>query len=185
MAEEVASRYGAELIWLPFDINPEYPSEGISRAALHAKYGGETAYVQRMLDAFARYDLHYAPPPEVVPNTRQALQVTELARDLGLHRVFHDRLMDAYWAEEINVGDPDVLRTLAAEVGLDAEQVEDVLAGDRYVDRITASTQQAHSIGITGIPGFLLDRRLVLTGAHPLDVFDQAFAQLGLEPVTE
>ena len=138
-----------------------------------------------MRDAFARDSLVYAPPPAVVPNTRQALQVTELARDLDLQRVFHDRLMDAYWAEETNIGDPDVLRLLAAEVGLDAEQVEDTLAGDRYVDRITASTQQAHSIGITGIPGFLLDRRLVLTGAHPLDVFDQAFAQLGLAPVTE
>jgi predicted DsbA family dithiol-disulfide isomerase len=138
-----------------------------------------------MLDAFKRNDLAYAPPPDVVPNTRQALQVTELARDLGLQRVFHDRLMDAYWAEEANIGDPDVLRRLAGEVGLDLEQVDDVLAGDRYVDRIASSTHQAHSIGITGIPGFLLDRRLVLTGAHPLDVFDQAFAQLGLEPVDE
>ena len=138
-----------------------------------------------MVAAFGRDSLVYAPPPDVVPNTRQALQVTELARDLDLQRVFHDRLMDAYWAEEANIGDPDVLRRLAAEVGLDAEQVEDTLAGDRYVDRITASTQQAHSIGITGIPGFLLDRRLVLTGAHPLDVFDQAFAQLGLTPVEE
>ena len=152
---------------------------------MHAKYGGETAYVARMLAAFGRDNLVYAPPPAVVPNTRQALQVTELARDLGLQRVFHDRLMDAFWAEETNIGDPDVLRRLATEVGLDAEQVEDTLAGDRYVDRITAATQQAHSLGITGIPGFLLDRRLVLTGAHPLDVFDQAFAQLGLAPVAE
>ena len=138
-----------------------------------------------MVSAFGRDNLVYAPPPAVVPNTRQALQVTELARDLDLQRVFHDRLMDAYWAEEADIGDPDVLRRLAAEVGVDAEQVEDTLAGDRYVDRITASTQQAHSLGITGIPGFLLDRRLVLTGAHPLDVFDQAFAQLGLAPVAE
>lgn len=138
-----------------------------------------------MLDAFARNNLVYAPPPAVVPKTRQALQVTELARDLGLQRAFHDRLMDAYWAEETNIGDPDVLRRLAAEVGLDGEQVEDTLAGSRYVDRIEKSTGQAHSLGITGIPGFLLDRRLVLTGAHPLEVFDQAFAQLGLAPVAE
>ena len=67
MAEAVARRYGAELIWLPFDLHPEYPREGISRAALHDKYGGETAYVQRMLDAFARYDLHYAPQPGAQP----------------------------------------------------------------------------------------------------------------------
>lgn len=176
-------RYGAEVTWLPFDLHPEYPPNGISRAELHAKYGGETAYVQRMLDAFGRNGLAYAPPPDVVPNTRKALQVTELARDLDLHQPFHDRLMEAYWEQETNVGDPDVLRRLAAEIGLDAEQVEDVLAGDRYVDRIKASTEQAHSIGITGIPGFLLDGKLVLTGAYPLDVFDQAFAQLGIAPV--
>jgi predicted DsbA family dithiol-disulfide isomerase len=90
----------------------------------------------------------------------------------------HDRLMKAYWEEARNIGDPDELRALAAEVGLDAAEVEDVLASDAYADRIERSTRDAHSIGVTGVPGFLLDRRLLVLGAQPRPVFEQAFARL-------
>jgi predicted DsbA family dithiol-disulfide isomerase len=118
----------------------------------------------------------------VVPNTMQALCVTELGRERGLHAAVHDRLMDAYWAEGRNIGDPAELRSLAAEAGLDAAEVDDVLAGDVYRDRVQGLTAQAVSLGITGVPGFLLDRRLLVLGAQQREVFEQAFSQLGAAP---
>ena len=127
---------------------------------------------------FEAYGLVYNPHPEVVPNTMEALRVTELARDRELHRAVHDRLMDAYWAEARNIGDPEELRVLAVEAGLDAAEVDDVLAGDAYADRVRASTAEAQSIGITGIPAFALDGRLLILGAQPRDVFEEAFARL-------
>ena len=48
--------------------------------------------------------------------------------------------MEAYWSEARNIGDPDVLRALAAEAGLPAEEVEDVLGGERYRDRVETSS---------------------------------------------
>jgi predicted DsbA family dithiol-disulfide isomerase len=162
--------------WLPFDLHPEYPPEGIPRAQLHARYG-ETFH-DRLRERFAEEDLAYDPPPEVVPNTMRALRVTELARERGLHAIVHDRLMDAYWAEARNIGDPDVLRALAVEGGLDASEVDEVLAGDAYRDRVQGLTAQAVSIGVTGVPGFLLDRRLLVLGAQPREVFERAFARL-------
>jgi predicted DsbA family dithiol-disulfide isomerase len=119
---------------------------------------------------------------EHIPNSRAALQLAELARDRELHGPMHDRLMDAYWARGEDIGDADVLRRHAAAVGLDPEEVEEVLAGDRYVDRITASTQEAVSIGVNGVPAFLLDGKLLVLGAQPEEVFAQAFAQLGASP---
>jgi protein disulfide-isomerase len=87
--------------------------------------------------------------------------------------------MDAYWAESVDIGDADELRRLAAEVGLAEEDVEATLADrDSFLPRVLASTQQAQSIGISGIPGFLRDRRLLVLGAQPREVFRQAFAQL-------
>jgi predicted DsbA family dithiol-disulfide isomerase len=70
-------------------------------------------------------------------------------------------------------------RRLAAEVGLDAGEVERVIADDSaYLDVVEGSTRQAQSFGINGIPAFLLDRRVIVLGAHPLETFRQAFAQL-------
>ena len=115
---------------------------------------------------FEREGLVYAPPPDVVPNTMDALRLTELARDRGLHEPMHDRLMDAYWKESQNIGDDDVLRTLAGEVGLEREDVDRVLASGEYRDRVLASTGQAQGVGINGIPAFLLDERLLVLGAE-------------------
>lgn len=125
---------------------------------------------------FERSGLAYNPPPDVVPNSRAALRLTELARDLGRHRQTHDRLMDAYWAEGENIGDLDILRRIAAELELPGDDVERVLGGDEYLDRVQASTQQAVSIGATGIPAFVLDGRLLILGAQPREVFEQALA---------
>ena len=87
--------------------------------------------------------------------------------------------MDAFWGEGRNLGDHDTLRELAAEVGLDGAEFDDVLSSDAYLDRVLASTSEAQSIGITGIPGFVLDGKLLVLGAHPPEVFERALAQLG------
>lgn len=118
------------------------------------------------------------PPADVVPRTLTALRLGELARKHGRHTAFHDRLMDAYWAESLDIGDPDVLRRLSEEAGLLTEAVESVISSERYLDIVRASTERAISIGVTGVPGFLLDGRLLVVGAHENDVFEQAFSQL-------
>jgi predicted DsbA family dithiol-disulfide isomerase len=177
LAEWLRSGHGAETTWLPFDLHPEYPDDGLPRERLLARYGEEGIARTRAL--FEANGLDYNPHPHVVPNTRAALRLSELARDHDLHQPFHDRVMNAYWAEARDIGDGDVLRGLAAEVGLDDADVARVLASDEFLDRVTASTAQAASIGITGIPAFLIDRRLLVLGAQPREVFERAFAQLG------
>lgn len=164
------------MTWLPFDLHPEYPRDGLPRERLLARYG--EAGLARTQAMFESRGLEYAPHPEIVPNTRAALRLGEHARGHGLHREFHDRVMDAYWAESRDIGDPDELQSLAADVGLPDEEVDVVLAGDRYADVVETSTLQAASVGVNGVPAFVLDRRLLVLGAQPEPVFEQAFAQL-------
>ena len=167
--------------WLPFDLHPEYPPEGIPRKQLLARYGGD-AMTERMTGFFAERGLEYNPHPDVVPKSLNALRLTELARDLGKHAELHDRLMDAYWAEAKNIGDLEVLRAEAGAAGLPAHEVEDVLGSDRYRNRIETSTREAHSLGANAVPAFVLDRRLLVLGAQPDAVFQQAFEQLEQTP---
>ena len=164
------------MTWLPFDLHPEYPPEGLPRERLLARYG--EAGIARTTAMFEARGLEYAPHPEIVPNTRAALRLGEHARGHGLHRAFHDRVMDAYWAESRDIGSPDELRALGMDVGLPEEEVDVVLAGDRYSDVVEESTAQAAAVGVTGVPAFVLDRRLLVLGAQPDTVFEQAFAQL-------
>jgi predicted DsbA family dithiol-disulfide isomerase len=167
---------GAQVTWLPFDLHPEYPAAGLPREQLLARYGpGMTG---RVREFFESRGLRYNPNQEVVPNSFRAQQLTELARDLGRHAPFHDRVMDAYWDEAQDIGDPDVLRGLTRELELPETDVEKILGGDRYRDRIEGSTRQAASIGANAVPAFLLDRRLLVLGAQPNEAFEHAFARL-------
>jgi len=162
---------------MPFDLHPEYPVDGLPRAQLLARYGGD-AMTERMKRFFAERGLEYNPNPDVVPNSMSALRLTELARDRGRHGVLHDRLMEAYWTEAKDIGDSDVLRAEADAAGLPAEEVEDVLGGERYRDRVETSTREAYSMGANAVPAFVLDRRLLVLGAQADEVFEHAFAQL-------
>jgi predicted DsbA family dithiol-disulfide isomerase len=175
LAEWMRERFGASVEWRPFDLHPEYPPEGIPRSQLVARYGPDG--MARTEAFFTRHGLEYNPNPDVVPNSMRALRLTEHSRAQGLHGPFHDRVMDAYWAEAQDIGDVDVLRRLATEVGVDG--ADDILEGDAYADGVRRSTTEAHAIGISGIPAFVLDRRLLVLGAQPRDVFERAFAELG------
>ena len=176
-AEQARREFDADIAWLPFDLHPEYPPDGIPLTELHRRYGIGIGEADPLRDRFAAAGLEYN-RPEIVPNTRLALRMSELARERRLHEPFHDRLMNAYWSEATDIGDPDDLRRLAAEVGLDAKGVEQVIAEpSAYLEAVEGSTRHAHSIGINGIPAFLVDRRVLVMGAQPFEVFRRALAQ--------
>jgi predicted DsbA family dithiol-disulfide isomerase len=158
-------RFAAEITWAPFDLHPEYPPEGVPRPP-------STGQVEANFEAKG---LVYNPPP-IRANSLKALRLAEHARAQGLFDPLHERVFDAYWAEAQNIGDPEALRALAQDVGL--EGADEVLESDAYRDVVQTSTAQALAAGVTGVPAFVLDGRLLVLGAHPREVFERAFAQL-------
>ncbi len=178
----MARRFGARVEWLPFDLHPEYPREGIPRSDLEKRYGPEIHERTRRAIEAAGLRFH---PPDRIPSSRRALAVTELARDRGLHEPVHARLMHAYWSEATDIGDDAVLLDLVAEAGLPRGDAEAALVNGEYVERVLASTRRAHAHGINAIPAFVLDDRLLVMGAQPRATFEQAMIMLGTETETE
>jgi predicted DsbA family dithiol-disulfide isomerase len=168
--------HGATVEWLPFDLHPEYPDEGIPREELHRRYPEDVhERTRQMVEAAG---LLYNPPPDVVPRSRLALELTELARDRGLHEAVHTRLMHAYWSEGRNIGERETLLDLGAEAGLDRDEAAEALDKGTYGDRVEASTYEAQRNGINAIPAFVLDGRLLLLGAQPREIFERALGQV-------
>jgi predicted DsbA family dithiol-disulfide isomerase len=161
--------------WLPFDLHPEYPPGGIPRERLAERYGPEVhEHTRRSIEAAG---LTYN-PPDVIPNSRQALEVTELAREQGLHHRVHDRLMHAYWSEAADIGAENVLLDLVTEAGLDRLEAQAALEERRYANRVDSSTREAQLHGIHAIPAFVLGGRLLVLGAQPHELFERAVDQL-------
>jgi predicted DsbA family dithiol-disulfide isomerase len=175
-------RFGATIEWHPFDLHPEYPPQGIARKELDAKYGaGMRAQVAEM---FAAAGLPHTTDLEIVPNTRKARQVAELARERGVLDAVHHRLMDAYWARGRDIGGDDVLVEEAVAAGLDEADVRDVLGSDAYADVLARETQAVMEMGGTGVPAWVVDDRVLIPGAQPHDVFERVLTELGYEPRT-
>jgi len=167
-------RFGARIEWLPYALHPEYPPEGLPRQQLLDRYGPEA--FDRLREVFAEADFPYAPHPGIIPNTGLALELGEQARAESLHPAWHARTMEAYWSEGRDIGDPDVLRAVAGEVGVTAEGVASALEERAWRTTVEASTLKAREVGANAVPAFVVDRRLLVLGAQPHDVLEQAVA---------
>ena len=146
-----------------------------------ARYGPESQL--RISAWFADEGLVYAPPADVVSNTRLALELGEGAREEGLHRAFHDRTMDAYWAEGQDVSLREVLEQLARGVGMSEAGISRALDDRAWSPVVDASTARAQSAGVTGVPAFVVDWRVLVMGAQPREVLAQAVAQAREAPI--
>ena len=141
------------------------------------RYGG--SWADRLAALFERERLPFDREIERVPKSFDALRLAELARERGLHPPLHQRLMDAFWVRGRNLGDHDVLVEEAGSVGLVEDEVHEVLAGDRYAELVTLSTQGALEAGASGVPAFAVDGRILIPGAQPEEVFEQVMDRLG------
>ena len=119
---------------------------------------------------------------EKVPNSRGSLILGELARDRGLLGELHPRLFDAYWARGRDIGDEVVMVEEGTAVGLDGDEILEALANPAYLERVLAQTRQALEVGISGVPAWVIDQRLLIPGAQPHEVFERVLEQLGYPP---
>ena len=167
---------GARIDWLPFDLHPEYPPEGIPRAELVRRYGASFSNSVRRMNEEA--GLVYNPHPERVPNTRRALELGEWARARGAYDAVHERIMNAYWTEGRDITGWDVLAPLVVEAGLDADDARAEVDSGAFKAPVDASTTVAQEHGIAAVPAFVLDGRLLVSGAQPHEVFRAALAKV-------
>jgi predicted DsbA family dithiol-disulfide isomerase len=128
---------------------------------------------------FAQEGLPFAGTLAKVPNSRRALMLGELARERGVFGDVHRRLFDAYWARDRDIGEEQVLVEEGAGAGLDDGEIAQALHDGRYLERIAAETRAAMELGVGGVPGWLIDQRLLVPGAQPYDVFERVLERLG------
>ena len=170
------SEFDAEIEWLPWDLHPEYPAEGIPRSELVAKYGAE--HFANVAQMFEDCGFAYAPHPERVPNTHLALELGELARAAGLHSEYHNAVMVGMWEQELDVADPAVISAIAVGIGLDPEAVAEAIELRSFRAHVLRCTEEAHAAGITGVPAFIFEERYLLMGAQPHVAFEKLIAQV-------
>ena len=113
----------------------------------------------------------------VLGNTFDLHRILHLASDQGFQHRLLDAIYRAYFGEAADVFDPDVLAKLAEGAGLDPEDVHQVLDSDDYTADVRQDEEQARQLGINGVPFFVLDGRLGVSGAQSIETFTAALRQ--------
>ncbi|WP_232678044.1 DsbA family oxidoreductase [Nocardioides sp. R-C-SC26] len=182
-------RDAVEIVWRSYQLDPTTPRGSGERVvdALARKYGqsedGVRAMMGQVQQVAAEVGLDYSGLAEGrVANTIDAHRLLHAAGDR--RDALKEALLDAYFVRGLDVEDHGVLVELAAGVGIDAERAREVLAGDAYADAVRDDIAQAAAYGATGVPFFVIDRRLGISGAQPTEVFSQALAQAWAERPT-
>lgn len=169
-----------DILWANIEIHPDNPAEG--RPVEELGYPPEQ-WRQMMATLTRMAEAEGLPIVErtFTTNSRRALLLAEAAKDAGrtTFACIHEGLFRAYFAERRNIGDPEVLRALASECGMDAGLVEAAWSEPEYADRLRQYHEAAARIGVSGTPTYVVNNEQALVGAVETDELRQALARVG------
>lgn len=114
-------------------------------------------------------------------NTGDAHRLLQFAKQRDRQPELVERLHRAYFCEQASVFEHDSLIHLAVDVGLDRDEVSAVLAGDAYRDAVNADEAMARSLGATGVPFFVIDRRYGISGAQSAQTIAEVLERVWAE----
>jgi predicted DsbA family dithiol-disulfide isomerase len=165
--------------WHPYELNPGLPAEGVDRREyLERKFGGPARAAQvyeRVRRAGTQAGIAFDfERIERQPNTRDAHRLVAWAQGHGDADALVERLFRAYFVEGRFVGAHETLAEIAHEAGLDADAAYAFLSGTTGVAEIADAEERAASLGITGVPFFIVDGRYGLSGAQPAETIVEA-----------
>lgn len=175
--EAALAGFGAEVqvVWRAFELNPlapttpAHPVDYVGRLA--SKYGmgrrDAQAFIDRMTLAGRACGIDFRFDRIRPCNTFNAHRLLAWANMSGHQDALKERLFQAYMNEGMDLNDAPTLRTLAVEVGLDADDAAAVLATDAFRDAVRADEASAQQLGITGAPFFVFGPGVVASGAQP------------------
>jgi predicted DsbA family dithiol-disulfide isomerase len=165
--------FGLEIDWRGFQIHPEWPAEGMPASEYRRGMDPETRRATwTRIEALAEQAGFRMKPPEVLTNSRLALEAAEFAKECGKDEAFEERVYRGYFNEGLNIANHGVLGDLAADVGLDRHELHLALASNRYSLRLKNNALVAHERGVDGVPTFFIGE-YPLVGAQSEEVMRQ------------
>jgi predicted DsbA family dithiol-disulfide isomerase len=184
LAQDGIDSQAFEVIWRPFQLNPQIPPEGMARSAyVAAKFGTRAEEIySRVAGVGHSVGIEFAFERIVrQPNTVAAHQLIEVAREAGVQDQMVELLFRAYFLEGLDLTQPATLVKLAVQAGLDEARAAASLSDDARRQAVIARDEEARELGGTGVPFFIFAGQLAVSGAQEAEVLVKAFKQAAAE----
>lgn len=166
------------IIWKSFQLDPtlEQGNNTISATEyLMTRKGISKQYVEQMLSDIsnrgAEVGIEFNQDISKVTNTFLAHRLIHFAQSKGKANEMEERLFKAHFTLGENVGEINTLLNISEEIGLDRNEIEQVLNSNQYSSEVESDIIEAQQLGIRGVPFFVIDRKYGISGAQPVEVF--------------
>jgi predicted DsbA family dithiol-disulfide isomerase/predicted protein tyrosine phosphatase len=166
--------------WHPFQLNPTMPKEGISRKEYRTrKFGSWDRSLELDAQVIAVGEsegIHFDfDKTERTPNTVDAHRLIWLADQHGCQDAVVGALFSAYFSHGRDIGNTETIIDVVAEAGLGRQAAETMLNNDEGMDVISNGREMSQRHGVTGVPFFIIDQKIILSGAQLSETFLEAF----------
>ena len=183
--EQFADRNNVEIEWHSFQLDPTIPAHTEKKASVYQyladrkgiSYEQSVKMHERIIQTAKAAGLTYHLDKVIVANSYDAHKMIQLAKTKGLGDAAEERLFLAYFTEGADMGDPEQLLKLGKEIGLTEADILGALESDGYAYLVKQDIQEAQSIGVTGVPFFVFNRKYAVSGAQPPQIFLQTLEQ--------
>ena len=172
--------------WRPFQLNPQLPAEGMSREQyVIQKFGAARSkdVYARVAGVGAEYGIEFAfdriarQPNTVAVHSLISLAGTAGTQTEGLQDRVKEAFLRAYFLDGVDLTRPDNLVAIATAAGLDRAKVEQCLADPEARQAVEQEDQRARAIGVEGVPFFIFNGKLAVSGAQGPDALLEAMRQ--------
>lgn len=172
-------KYELRVDWIAFPLHPDTPPEGRALEDLFAGRGlNITNWVLNLKRTADELKLPFG-DRTMTFNSRLAQELAKWAASKGCEKTYHAAVFEAYFAHGLNIGNPTTLISLAAGIGLPADEAERVIKERTYRDAVDRDWAQSIQMGVTAVPTVVLGGRGVV-GAQPMHVLEKMLDQGGV-----
>lgn len=177
----------AELVFQPFELNPNMPAEGQNIVEHITEKYGATAEQSRANRAMIReraagvgFDFNMGDDSRIY-NTFDAHRLLHWAQGESRQEALKLALFKANFTDGLNVADPDVLVAAAVSAGLDGDKAREVLVSGRYANEVREAEQLWLSRGIKSVPAIVINERWLIAGGQPAEAFEESLRGIAAE----
>jgi len=163
-----------DILFRPFELDPTIPAGGTDyKAYMKARFGSDQSRdrANSMRDALIQYGKDEDIPFDFDritwrPNSFNAHRLVHWAQGQSRGIEAKEALFEAYFSKGLDIGDHEVLVTLASEIGLDPNIVSDLLASEADIETVRGEQNLFRQMGVSGVPTFIAMRQIAVQGAE-------------------
>jgi len=168
--------------WRSFQLNPQLPTQGIARSEYTSKkFGGEERakiFYERIKESGQSVNLAFDfEKIKVQPNSARMHALVYAAGEIRKDHELVERLFKTFFIDGVDLSKRENMFSVAQSAGLDKEIIDKVLDEDYLSDKVHEDMQQAAHIGIQGVPFFVINQTIGLSGAQPPESIVSAVEQ--------